>query len=63
MISSFAPYSLLADTCSHNATQQEISLIKSSVVLIKLTFSLDDIANGKCGPADDSEFTVLASYS
>jgi hypothetical protein len=28
-----------------------------------MNFSLDDIANGKRGPADDSEFTVLASYS
>jgi hypothetical protein len=63
MIASFVSYSLLPDTCSQNATQLEGKNVKSSVVLIKMNFSLDDIANGKRGPADDSEFTILDSYS
>jgi hypothetical protein len=31
--------------------------------MIKMNISLDYIAKGKCGCADDSEFTVLDSYS
>ena len=62
MIASFASYSILPDTCSQNATQLEGKNVKSSVVLIKMNFSLDDIAKGKRGPADDSEFAVLDSY-
>ena len=60
MITSFSTYRMKpAFTCSDNVTE----LVWSSVALIKMNFSLDDIANGKRGPADDSEFTVLASYS
>ena len=60
MIASFSTYRIKPPfVCSDNVTE----LVGSSVALIKMNFSLDDIANGKRGPADDSEFTVLASYS
>ena len=45
--------------CSQNETGLRVW---STIVLIKMNFSLDDIAKGKRGPADDSEFAVLDSY-
>ncbi len=60
MIASFASYRMKPDfTCSDDVTELRVWSI---VVLIKMNFSLDDIAERKRGPADDSEFAVLDSY-
>ena len=60
MIASFSSYRMKPDfTCSENVTDLRVW---SSVALIKMNFSLDDIAKGKRGPADDGEFAVINSY-
>jgi hypothetical protein len=61
MIASFSSLRMGPDfKCSTDETEH--LMVRSSLVLIKMNFSLDGIANGKRGPADDSEFTVLDSY-
>ena len=64
MIASLSGFPLQPGTrCNMSLTYVKQSIVQSTVVLIKMEFSLDDIYMGKRGPADDSEFSVLGSYS
>jgi len=59
MIASFSSYRMKPNyTCSDDVTER----VWSTAVLIKINFFLDDIAKGKRGPANDSEFAVIDSY-